>query len=66
MLSGLFGLIAVISVIIGGIQFSASGGDPQRVAVARQRISKTVLAIFAYAFLYAFLQFIIPGGVFNK
>ena len=30
------------------------------------RIAGTILAIFAYAFLYAFLQFLIPGGIFNR
>jgi len=65
LLSIAFGFIAVISIIIGGIQYSASAGDPQKVTQAKQRISKTLFAIFAYFFLYAFLQFIIPGGIFK-
>ncbi len=64
--SGLFGLIAVISLILGGIQYSASAGDPQKAGQAKDRISKTIFAIFAYFFLYAFLQFIVPGGAFNR
>lgn len=65
LLSLSFGLIAVISIIMGGIQYSASGGDPQKVTQAKQRISKTIFAIVAYFFLYAFLQFIVPGGIFK-
>jgi len=60
-----FGLIAVISLIAGGIQYSASQGDPQKTAQAKSRITNTILAIFAYLFLYAFLQFLVPGGAFH-
>ncbi|MDB5170380.1 MAG: hypothetical protein JWO35_74 [Candidatus Saccharibacteria bacterium] len=61
-----FGLIAVISLIVAGIQYSASTGDPQAVSKAKDRIIKTIFAIVAYFFLYALLQFLIPGGVFNR
>lgn len=66
LLTVLFGLIAAGSLILGGIQFSTSEGDPQKAARAKDRIAGTILAVFAYAFLYAFLQFIIPGGLFNR
>ena len=65
-LGAIFGVIAVISIILGGIQFSASSGDPQKAAAAKQRIINTVIAIVAFLFLYAFLQFLIPGGIFNR
>ncbi len=64
-LSIAFGLIAVISIIMGGIQYSASQGDPQKAAQAKSRISNTFIAIFAYLFLYVILQFLIPGGLFH-
>lgn len=65
LLSGIIGLIASISLIAGGIQYSAAGGDPQKISAAKNRISKTILALVAYMFLAAFLQFIVPGGVFR-
>ena len=65
-LSLIFGLIAVASIIMGGIQFTTSEGDPQKAAKAKSRISKTIIALFAYAFLYAFLQFLVPGGIFHS
>ena len=58
----MFGLIAVISIILGGIQYSASEGDPQKASKAKNRIVNTIFAIFAYALLYGFLQFLVPGG----
>jgi hypothetical protein len=60
--SVMFGLIAVISIILGGIQYSASEGDPQKASKAKNRIVNTIFAIFAYALLYGFLQFLVPGG----
>jgi len=62
LLSVVFGLIAVASIIMGGIQFSASEGDPQKASRAKNRISNTIVAIFAYALLYGFLEFLVPGG----
>jgi hypothetical protein len=61
-----FGLIAVISLIIGSINYTTSEGDPQKASKAKQRIFNTVVAVAAYMFLYGFLQFLIPGGVFNR
>lgn len=66
LLSVTFGLIAAISIIWGAIQYSSSGVDPQQVTKAKQRLSKTIIAVLVYLFLYAFLQFIVPGGIFNR
>lgn len=65
LLTAVFGIIAVISLIVGGIQYSSSGGDPQKVGAAKKRIQNTIVAVIAYFFLYSFLQFLIPGGVFR-
>ena len=59
-----FGVIVTIMIIIGGIQYSAAGADPQAVANAKKKIYNALLALLAYGLLYAFLQFIMPGGVF--
>jgi hypothetical protein len=65
LLSGLVGIIAVISLIVGGIQYSTSAGDPQKAAKAKGRILNTVIALVAYFFLYALLEFLVPGGIFK-
>lgn len=61
-----FGLVAVISLILGAISYSTSEGDPQKSSKAKRRVANTIIAIVAYMFLYAFLQFIVPGGLFTK
>lgn len=60
-----FGILAIISIIIGGINYATSEGDPQKTARAKNRIFNTIIAIVAYMFLYAFLQFLVPGGAFK-
>jgi len=65
LLSGLVGIITVISLITGGIEYSAAEGDPQKSARAKNRIAKTIFALCAYFFVYAFLQFLIPNGLFH-
>jgi hypothetical protein len=64
--SVIFGLVAVISLILGGINYTTSEGDPQKTSRAKSRIANTIFAILGYIFLYSFLQFIVPGGVFNR
>lgn len=63
--SASFAVIAVISLILGGINYTTSEGDPQKVARAKVRIRNTIFAVVAYMFLYAFLQFLVPGGIFK-
>lgn len=60
-----FGLIAVISIILGSMQYATSEGDPQKASKAKQRIFSTIVAVVAYLFLFSFLQFLIPGGTFR-
>lgn len=65
LLSLCFGLVAIVSLIVGGIQYSASGADPQKTSKAKQRFFNTIAAIIIYFFMYAFLQFLVPGGLFK-
>lgn len=65
LLSALVGIVVVIAIIIGGIQFSTSAGDPQKAAAGKKHIANALFGLLAYLLLYAFLQFIVPGGQFN-
>lgn len=62
-LSGAVGVIVVISIIVGAIQYSSAGGDAQKVASARNRIKNAILALIAFIFLRAILNWIIPNGI---
>lgn len=63
LLSALIGVIVVVSVAIGGIQYTTSAGDPQKAAAARARIRNAVIALVTFIFLYSLLNFLIPGGL---
>jgi len=65
LLSALVGLVVTISIVIGGIQYSSSAGDPQAATAAKNRIRNAIIALVAFIFLYAFLQFLVPGGIFR-
>ncbi|HUB94243.1 MAG TPA: hypothetical protein VMB52_07115 [Verrucomicrobiae bacterium] len=62
-LAALVGVAVTASIIIGGIQYSSAGGDPSKVTAARTRIRNALLALFVFIFLYALLDFLIPGGL---
>jgi hypothetical protein len=57
-----FGIIDVISIVSGGILISSSAGDSGKYAKGRQRIINALLALAAFIFFYAFMQYLIPGG----
>lgn len=62
-LSASVGIIVVIMLIVGGIQYSSAGGDPSRIAAAKKRIYSALLALITFLFLFALLQWLVPGGV---
>lgn len=62
-LSALVGVAVVASVVVGGIQYSSSAGDPQKASAAKNRIRNALLALVTYIFLLALLNFLIPGGL---
>lgn len=63
-LSALVGVVVILMVILGGIQYAASKDEPQKVKAARSRITNALIALAIYIFMYAFLQWVIPGGAF--
>lgn len=64
-MSAVAGIAVVISIVLGGIQYSSAGGDPGKVAAARERITKAIIALLAFLFLFAFLNWLLPGGIGN-
>lgn len=62
LLSILVGVAVAIGIIIGSIQVITSAGDPQKTANGKDHIRNAAIALVAYVLLYAFLQWVIPGG----
>lgn len=64
-LSAGVGLVVILMIIVGGVQYIAAGDSPDALKSARQRITNAVTALVIYIFLFAFLQWLIPGGLFS-
>lgn len=62
-LAALAPIIMAISLAYAGVQISQAGGDPGKLADGKKRIYNTLFALFAYLFLFAFLQWLLPGGI---
>lgn len=64
-LTPLVGIVIVGNLIAGGIEYSTAGGESAKVSAARKRIGNTFIALFAFLLLWAFVQWLVPGGVFG-
>lgn len=64
-LSAIVGVGAIIMTIVGGLQYISARDNPQSIQAAKQKIYNVLIGLAAYIFLWAFLQWLIPGGVFG-
>jgi len=64
-LAGLVGVVVVGTIILGGIQYATAGDKAEAVSAAKQRIINGLIALLAFLFIFAFLQWLVPGGVFK-
>lgn len=64
-LSALVGILVIGDLILGGIQYSAAGNSPEAVNKAKKRMINGMIALVAFLFIFAFVQWLIPGGVFK-
>lgn len=60
------GLIVIASIIVGGIQYITSRGDPNATNAAIKRLTSAVVALLVYIFAYAILNYVIPVGFFQQ
>jgi hypothetical protein len=59
------GIAAVGGIIYGSIMYSSAGGNSENIKKAKTIIINVVIGIVMYLFMYSFLNYLIPGGVFN-
>ena len=63
LLSIIVGLAVTVGIILGGITISTAGGDPNKLAAGKQKIFTSVVALIFFGLLWAFLNWILPGGL---
>lgn len=62
-LTAFVGVGVTIAIVYGGIEYGSSGGDPSKAAAGKNRIRNALFTLLAFFFLYALLNFLIPGGI---
>ena len=65
LLSNGVGIIIIGSIIVGGIQYTMSAGNPQAATNAIGRIRSTLIALVLYIFAYPLLNYVLPAGFFK-
>ena len=64
-LAAAVGVVVTISIVIGGIQYASSAGDPGKTSAAKQRITNAIIALIGFFLLYAVLSWLMPGGLLH-
>lgn len=59
-----FGASVLAVVIYAGIEFITARGMPEKIQQAKKRITNAIIALLGFIFMYAILQWLIPGGLF--
>ena len=60
------GLAAVAGIVYASILYTTAGGNAEQTKKALEFIRNVVIGIIAYAVMFSFLNFIIPGGLFSS
>ena len=58
------GLVVVLFIIVSGIQYISSAGNPQGIEAAKGKLTNAIIALLVFIFMFAILQFLIPDGLF--
>jgi hypothetical protein len=64
-LSAGVGIAAVGGVVYGSIMYTTSGGSVEQTKKARAIIANTIVGIVLYLATWAFLNYLVPGGIFK-
>lgn len=59
------GILAVAGVVWASVLYASAGGSPEQLKKAIKIYSNIAIGIIAYGLMYAFLNFITPGGLFG-
>ncbi len=62
-MSGLFGIMAVLMIIVAGFQLMTSQGNPDSIKKAKSRIANVVISIILFGLMFGILNYLIPGGI---
>lgn len=55
------GAAAVIGIIISGIQYMTSSGNPAAMTKAKKRLIEILIGLLAYGVFYGLMRWLLPG-----
>ncbi len=64
LMAAVTGIVIVLSIIIGAIQYMTARDNSGQVAAAKNRIFMSILSLILFIFAYTILQWLVPGGIF--
>ena len=64
-LSALVGVAVVAGITVGGIIYSTGSGNPAKTQKGVSIIINSVLGLMLFLLMFALINFLIPGGVFQ-
>lgn len=60
------GIAGTFGIVISGIQYMTAKDNAGQMAAAKTRLIAIVIGLAVYAVMWAFLQWLLPGGIFGK
>lgn len=57
------GVLAVLGIVITGIQYLTSSGNEEQMRKAKRRLFEIVIGLVVYVLIYAALNWLLPGGL---
>lgn len=58
-------VVVLVGILYGAIMYASAGGKEDQVKKAIGIIRNAIIALILYFAMYAILQYLIPGGLFN-
>lgn len=59
------GILAVGGIVYGAVLYASAADRPEQTKKAKEIILNVVVGLIAFGLMYSFLNFLIPGGIFN-
>jgi hypothetical protein len=59
------GIAAIGGIVYGSILYTSAGGNAEQTKKAIEFIRNVIIGVVAYAIMFSFLNFIVPGGLFT-
>jgi len=60
-----FGLVLVLMIVIAGLEYVISGGNPDKAKGAKKRLEQAATGFVLFVLMWGVLQVILPDGVFR-